>query len=86
MITIDNKFELGQEVFSITKNNKVWVVREEPQQIVCIYYKHKLRGESDVLYNIHPYGKAREENLFIDYGSALKECKKRNKEEKEKRK
>ena len=86
MITIDNKFELGQDVFSITRNNKIWVVREKPQQIVCIYYKHKLHGESDVLYNIHPYGKAREKNLFSDYTSALKECEKLNKEEKEKRK
>lgn len=86
MITIDNKFELGQEVFSITTKKSKWVVREETQKILCIYYKHKLHGESDVLYNVHPYGKAREENLFTDYSSALKECKKRNKEEQEKRK
>lgn len=38
-----------------------------------------------MLYNIDPYGKAREDNLFTDYKSALEECKKRNNEEKEKR-
>ena len=85
MIHINNKFELGQEVFNITKKNGVWVVREKSLKIVCIYYKHKLHGESDVLYNIDPYGKAREDNLFTDYKSALEECKKRNNEEKEKR-
>lgn len=85
MIIIDNKFELGQEIFNITKKNNVWVVREKPLKILCIYYKHKFHGETDVLYNIHPYGKAREENMFSDYDTALEECKKRNKEEKERR-
>lgn len=85
MIIINNKFELGQEIFNITKKNNIWVVREKPLKIRCIYYKHKLHGESDVLYNIDPYGKAREENMFSDYNTALEECKKRNKEEKEKR-
>ena len=82
MININNKFELGQAVFSITKKQNKWVIREKPLEIVCIYYKHKLRGESDLLYNITPYGKAREENLFVDYKSALEECKKRNQLEK----
>lgn len=85
MIIINNKFELGQEIFNITKKNNIWVVREKPLKIRCIYYKHKLLGESDVLYNVGPYGKAREENMFSDYNTALEECKKRNKEEKEKR-
>lgn len=84
MITINNKFELGQDVFNITKKGGVWIVRDMPLKILCIYYKHKLHGEDDVLYNIAPYGKAREETLFLCFRDALEACKKRNKEEKEK--
>jgi len=78
MIGIDNKFELGQKVFSIFKKYNKWIPREKSLEVVCIYYKHKLYGEPDLLYNMPPYGKVREENMFLDYKSALAECKKRN--------
>jgi hypothetical protein len=90
MIKINNKFEIGQEVYYIgkkcmqygKKKKFKWVVKsKKPVKILCIYYKHKLFGDPELLYNVEPYGKAREERLFVDYESARSECEKRNKEE-----
>ena len=88
MIKIDNKFDLGQEVYYITKiqhpnKGRIWDVKSKtPLKILCIYFKSKIKGGTDLLYNIHPYGKAREENLFLDYESAKAECMRRNELEK----
>lgn len=92
MITINNEFDVGQKVYYIGrkcnqygKNKKfVWKVKsKEPVKILCIYYKHKLFGDSELTYNIERYGKVRENHLFTDYKSAYDECNKRNEMEKE---
>ena len=88
MISINNKFDVGQEVYYIGRrcyqNDKkkkfVWKVKSrEPVKILCIYYKHKLFGDSELTYNIERYGKVKENYLFTDYESAYDECDKRNK-------
>ena len=90
MITINNKFDVGQGVYYIgrkcyqygKKKKFVWKVKnKEPVKILCIRYKHKLIGDSELAYNIERYGKVREDYLFTDYESAYVECDKRNKEE-----
>ena len=90
MITICNKFDVGQAVYYIgrkcnqygKKKKFVWKVKcREPVKILCIYYKHKLFGDSELTYNIEGYGKVREDHLFTDYESAYVECGKRNKAE-----
>lgn len=88
MISIDNKFDVGQVVYYIgkkcsqygKKKRFVWKVKSrEPVKILCIYYKHKLFGDSELTYNIERYGKVRENQLFADYESAYDECNERNK-------
>lgn len=90
MIIINNKFNVGQLVYYIgrkcsqygKKKKFVWIVKSrEPFKILCIYYKHKLIGDSELKYNIERYGKVRENHLFADYESASTECNKRNKAE-----
>jgi len=87
MITVNNKFDVGQEVYYIgrkcyqygKKKKFVWKVKSrEPIKILCIFYKHKLFGNSQLTYNIERYGKVREDHLFSDYESACDECNKRN--------
>ncbi len=88
MITICNKFDVGQEVYYIgkkcdqygKKKKFIWKVKsKEPVKILCIYYKHKLFGDSELAYNVERYGKVREDHLFADYKSAYAECDKHNK-------
>jgi len=92
MITVNNKFDVGQTVYYIgrkcsqygKKKKFVWKVKsKEPVKILCIYYKHKLFGDSELTYNIERYGKVRERYLFIDYESAYDKCNKLNKMEEE---
>lgn len=93
MIQINNKFNVGQEVYLIgmrcrTHNNKKkfkWVVKtkkDKPSKILCMFYKHKLYGEDELLYHIENHDKVREERLFTDYEAALQECNRRNEEDK----
>ena len=66
----------------IIKKEFVWKVKsKEPVKILCIFYKHKLYGNSELTYNIERYGKVREDHLFTDYKSAFVECDKCNKAE-----
>jgi hypothetical protein len=90
VITVNNKFDVGQVVYYIgrkcipygKKKKLVWKVKSrEPVKILCIHYKHKLLGDSELTYNIEKYGKVRENHLFTDYESAYGECNKRNKME-----
>lgn len=92
MIVIENKYDVGQEVYYIgrkcnqygKKKKFVWKVKSrEPVKILCIFYKHKLFGDSELAYNIERYGKVREGYLFSNYESAYAECNKRNKMEEE---
>ena len=92
MLSISNKFDVGQEVYYIgrkcyqngKKKKFVWNVKsKEHVKILCIYYKHKLFGVSELSYNIERYGKVRENRLFTDYESAYIECGKRNKVDEE---
>lgn len=91
LIQIDNKFDVGQEVYYIGRkcvqyHNKKkfhWIVKsKEPIKILCINYKHKLFGENELRYTIENFGKVKESYLFADYENAKRECIKRNEEEK----
>ncbi len=86
MITINNKFDVGQMVYYIgrkcyqngKKKKYIWKVKsKKPVKILCIYYKHKLFGDSELTYNIERYGKVRENHLFTVCESAYDECNKR---------
>ena len=89
MIKIDNKFDVGQNVYYIGRKCKqygkkkkfTWLVKsKEPVKILCIFYKYKLFGEPELRYSIENFGKVKEEHLFADYKSAKEQCDKWNEE------
>ena len=92
MIAINNKFDIGQEVYYIgrkcmkdcKKKKFKWLVKsKEPVKILCIFYKYKLFGDPELAYSIEKYGKVGEDHLFSNYKAVQNECDKRNKTEEE---
>ena len=89
MIQIDNKFCVGEEVYYIgrkpvpigKKQKYRWIVKTpNPVIINSVIYIEKLRGESELKYNIGSYGNVKEAHLFPDYKSAKEQCDKWNEE------
>lgn len=92
MIQINNKFDVGQEVYLIELRCRIhgdkekfkWVVKNKknkPMKIISLSYKKKILGDEELLYHIENYEDVYESRLFTDYEAALQECNRRNEED-----